>query len=92
MSAIALPLVFSNTVTNPITGANSEPVNADHIMNIGVLDTPEVENYSRSPRFAIVITVLSTDNQSRTVTWEYADAVDRDAALVALYAAVAVAI
>jgi len=92
MSAIALPLVYSATVTNPISGVNSEVVNAEHIMSIGTLDTPAVENYAGAPKSAIVITVLATDNQHRTVTWEYADSTDRDTALADLYTAVAAAI
>lgn len=92
MSAIALPLVYSDTVTNPIAGTKSQPVNADHIMGIAKLDAPEVPNSSRTPRNAIVITVLSTEDQIKSVIWEYADEATRNTALDDLYTAVAAVI
>lgn len=92
MSAIALPLVYSDTVTNPIAGNKSQPVNADHIMGIAKLDAPEVPNSSRTPLTAIVISVLSTEDQIKTVRWEYADETARDTALDDLYTAVSAAI
>lgn len=75
MSSIALPLIHSVTATNTVGGV-SPTVPIEQVIDISVLDITNVPG--GSPRYEIIFTVLSTDNQPRKIIWRYADATARD--------------
>lgn len=76
MSALAKPMIFSANVSN-LVGSQSQPVPAEHIMNIAKINLPDTPGIESS-RFHIVFDILSTDNQPRKITWKYAVEATRD--------------
>ena len=84
MSALAKPMIFSAAVTNPVSGVNSALVAADFIKSVSKVVVEKQPN-SNTPRYEIVFEMLSTDNQTRSITWKFADEVTLDAELVKVY-------
>lgn len=76
MSALAKPMIFSANVSN-LVGSQSQPVPAEHIINIAKIDLPATPGVEAA-RYHITFDILSSENQPRKITWKYTDSGDRD--------------
>lgn len=89
MSAIALPLIHTTAADNLSLGV-SPFVPAEDVKNISVVDVPAME--SSKARFEIHFTILSTDNQPKTIVWRYSLSATRDADFALVVTALSAAI
>ena len=84
MSALAKPGAFT---PNSDAGANSAMVNLDHVKDISVVDVPALGDNGKAT-YKIIFSILSTDNQPKTVEWLYRNVATAKTARDADYAAV----
>ena len=87
MSALAKPGAFT---PNSDAGAISAMVNLDHLKDVSVIDVP-ARTENAKPTYKIVFNMLSTDNQPKSVEWDYQNVAAPQATRDADYAAVAAA-
>ena len=85
MSALAKPGIFT---PNSDAGAVSAAVNLEFCKDIDTVDVPAyATSENNKPRFVINFHLLSTDNQTKTVTWVYSKSATAEADRDADYAA-----
>lgn len=93
MSAISKPLIHSVDTVNPV----AEPVNVEFLKDMSTLDIPVVRpDLDDRIKYVINFSVLSSENQVKTVEWNYgygaAALAARDAGYAAALALVSTAV
>ena len=71
MSGILLPLIYSSRATG-----DEQPVNVDKIVNFVKLTVPPIPNSTKTT-YSIVFS-MDSGMTPKTITWNFADATDRD--------------
>lgn len=83
MSALAKPLIHTVAASNLVLGV-SPTVNVEQLISMNPVDIPGMGN--AKAKYRIVFVQLETDNQPKTIHWDFAVKATRDAKFAAALA------